>query len=135
MLLRVQQIRIEALHLRARAKLLAKDVAFVEKAARAIEKERMAWASPLAGLLLAGVEDLRGDADRAIALYARAAREPDDADMSLYANATRRRQGELTGGSEGQALVDASVKWMFGEGIRDPARFAAMLVPYPSASR
>jgi tetratricopeptide (TPR) repeat protein len=135
MLLRVQQIRIEATHAHARARLLVGDVAFVERAARRIERERMAWASPLAALLLAGRDDLLGKTESAISLYARAARELDDADMRLYASAARKRQGELTGGSEGQALVDGSVKQMMGEGIRDPARFAAMLVPHRSASR
>ncbi len=134
MLLRVQQIRIEAAHLRARAELLAGAFPAVERAARSIEKERVQWGIPLARLLLAGCEDHQGRAGDAIALYARAARELDEADMNLYAAAARQRQGELTGGREGQALVDASVKWMIGEGIRDPARFAAMLVPRPSAS-
>jgi serine/threonine protein kinase/tetratricopeptide (TPR) repeat protein len=143
LLLRVQQVRIEALHLYARARLLwaatatdqrASALAFVGKVARSIEKERMPWGFPLATLLEAGSKALSSELEAAAQLYGRAAREADDADMPLFGAAAMMRRGELVGGSEGQALVDAGAARMLSEGVRDPARFAAMLVPHRSAS-
>jgi hypothetical protein len=53
----------------------------------------------------------------------------DLADMRLYAAATRFTLGRLRGGDEGRSLGRQAGAAMTGEGVRDPERFAAMLVP------
>ena len=103
MLLRVQNIRVEAQHLRARCALAeAKasgdanlDVA--TKAARMIERERMPWALAIARLVDASVAAVRGDAGATAALVA-AEQALTAADMHLYAAVTRYRRGQLIGG-------------------------------------
>jgi hypothetical protein len=69
----------------------AKHIAQVERAVRAIEREKMAWADPLAALLRAGVATVRGHAETAIRLYDEAALNFDAADMALYAALARKR--------------------------------------------
>jgi hypothetical protein len=49
--------------------------------------------------------------------------------MKLHAMAMRRRRGELLGGDEGRALIAAADEWMTSQGIRNPVRMAAMIVP------
>jgi hypothetical protein len=47
----------------------------------------------------------------------------------LYADAARRRLGELLGGEQGRALVAQANSWMTGQNIHNPARMTAMLAP------
>ena len=138
LILRVQNVRIEAWHLRARAALAAAAESPDERPrllreagrdARRIRKEKMAWSDPLADLILAGVAALRGDAEGAARRCAAAAHGFDGADMALYAAATRRRHGRLVGGDEGRTLVAAADAWMTGQKIKNPARWTAMLAP------
>jgi hypothetical protein len=49
--------------------------------------------------------------------------------MALHAAAARRTHGQLLKGVAGSALVAEADAWMIGQGIRAPARFAAMLAP------
>ena len=125
--LRVQFIRIEAMHLRGRAALAAAEPgpggAALRKRALAdahrLDKEEMAWASALARLLRAGVaaqESEKAEADR---LLGEAIAELEAVDMHLYAQAARRARGE----------VDAVDAWMKNQQVRDPARMSALLVP------
>ena len=51
------------------------------------------------------------------------------ADMMLHVAAARRRRGELIGGTEGHALIEDADRRMNAQGIVNPARFAAMLIP------
>ena len=97
--------------------------------ARGIERERAHWGEPLAQLLRAGLAAARGDRPSALALASSAEQALHAADMEHYAAAARRRRGALLGGDEGRTLVESADAWMWGQGIRNPARMTAMLVP------
>lgn len=136
-LMRVQYVRVEAWHVRARVALALaahSNVAepFIkqaEKDARSIEGEKLDWANPLALTIRAGVAVLRAEKDRARKLLERAATGFDSVDMALYAAATRRRLGELTGGGDGDRMVKISQQWMNAQQIKRPAKLTAMLLP------
>jgi tetratricopeptide (TPR) repeat protein len=137
-LIRVQIVKIEAHHLRARAALAlaaqggpdrAQLLREAERDASALEGEKMAWATPLARLVRAGVAAVRGETSEAAALAERAAIAFDAADMKLYAAAARHRRGALLGGSDGQALVAASEAFLVEQQVQAPARMLAMLAP------
>ena len=137
MLLRIQGIRLEALHLRARCAVAAAAVASdrdpclkdVARMATRIRRERMAWADPLADLVLAGAAAIRTDRERAAGLAAQAAAGFARWEMAGYAAAARRRHGWLVGGSEGEAEVAAADAWMASQGVVDPERMTEMLAP------
>ena len=137
MLLRIQGIRLEALHLRARCAVAAAAVASdrdpylndVERMATRIRRERMAWADPLADLVLAGAAAIRSDTERAAELAGRAAAGFVRWDMAGYAAAARRRHGWLVGGREGEAEVTAADAWMASQDVVDPGRMTEMLAP------
>ena len=138
LLLQVQFIRLEALHMRARTQLAAArtgigvDSARVAAAladARRIERARMPWATPLATMLRAGAAALADDTAQAASLCEMAARELDAAGMTLYATVARWRLGHLIGGGDGYALVTAAHEWMHDQKVREPRRLAAVLAP------
>jgi hypothetical protein len=139
LLLRVQFIQVEMLHLRARAALQAarrsdgdarrKWIAAARRDARRLAALRLGWGDPLAALLQAGVAALDGDAAAAVAQLARAADGCDAAELRLYAAVARRRRGERLGGDEGRALIAAADTWMTAQGIRNPSRLTAALAP------
>jgi serine/threonine protein kinase/tetratricopeptide (TPR) repeat protein len=137
LLLRVQMIGIEALHMRARCAIAAchrqgeskRVLRMAERDAHTIERTRMAWATPLATLLRAGVASRRGDTERAAGLLAEAVTGCDRAEMALFAAASRRQLGTLTGGAKGRDLVQQAEAWMSEQTIKNPARMSAMLVP------
>ncbi len=83
----------------------------------------------LATVRRAAVASLRSDPTRALSLLQSAADQFDACDMALYAAATRRRKGQLLGGDEGRALVEAADAWMAGQGIKNPARMTALFAP------
>ncbi|HEX8070722.1 MAG TPA: AAA family ATPase [Pyrinomonadaceae bacterium] len=144
LLMRVQVLRIEARHLRARCALAAvvsggaeraRMTATAEQLARQIEREEVAWARPLVALVRAGAAGLAGDAARAAELCAVALAGFEAAQMQLYAAVTRRRLGELTGGTDGQRLRADADAWMRAQSIRRPARVTRMLAPGFRAGR
>jgi hypothetical protein len=49
--------------------------------------------------------------------------------MALHAAVARRRRGELVGGTEGAALVEAANAWMHAQGIVRPDGIVGMLAP------
>jgi eukaryotic-like serine/threonine-protein kinase len=138
LLLQVQFIRLEALHLRARTHLAAARtgggvtdgrVRSALDDARRIERAGMAWALPLGGLVRAGAAALLGDAAGAASLCEGAAHQLDAAGMALYATVARWRLGQLLGGGEGYALVTAANEWLRAQQVREPRRLAAVLAP------
>jgi hypothetical protein len=136
-LLRVQQVRIFLLHLRARAALAAAPAAAepgalltaAERDARLLRRERIAWAEALAQLIRAGVAVGRHEAGGAHQLLEDAVGRLEAAGLRLHAAAARRRLGEQVGGSEGHRLVEQADAWMKGQNVRRPERMTALLAP------
>jgi hypothetical protein len=136
-LLRVQQVRIFLLHLRARGAVAAaaeaKDARPLWKAterdARALRKERMAWSDALAGLIDAAVAAHGGKEAAAVAHLREAVAAFDGLSMRLYAAVARRRLGKLLGGDEGCSLVAQAEAWMAGQKILNSERMTGMLAP------
>ena len=136
MLLRIQGLRIDALHIRARLALASavgdqgeRHLRLAEKLAAKIESEEMAYAIPFATLIRAGIARRRGDDQRAIGLLEKAATDFDGAHMRLYATVSRRRLGELLGGERGLRLVAQTEEWMTKQEIKNPARMMNLLAP------
>jgi len=136
MLLRIQGLRIDALHIQARLALASavgsqreRHLRLAEKLATNIEKEEMEYANPFATLIRAGIARQRGDQTNAIALLEKAAKDFDTVNMRLYAAAARRRLGEIGGGDRGRQLVAQSEEWMTKQEIKNPARMMNLLAP------
>jgi len=100
-----------------------------EKDAVRLEKEGTQNAAASAALLRASLAAARGRPEEALGSLDAAARGFDAAEMALHAACARRRQGQLLGGDEGRALVLAADELMRGQGIRAPARWAALYAP------
>jgi hypothetical protein len=77
----------------------------------------------------AGLAALDGDDAAAVQHLREALRQADHIGAALYAAAIRLRLGELAGGSEGADLTAAGQLWMAREGVRNPARMTAALLP------
>jgi hypothetical protein len=135
MLRSIQIVRVESLHVRARTAValgaasaagrerLLRDAA---RDADALAGEKMAYATPLAALVRAGIAAVRGDRGAAVAHLGAAVTGFDAADMQLYASVARLRRGVLLGD---EAAVSGAHAWMKDEEILAPARFAEMLAP------
>jgi eukaryotic-like serine/threonine-protein kinase len=143
MLRSIQIVRVESHHVRARA-LLALAAAEGDRGRRErllregasdadqLADEKLAYATPLAALVRAGIAATRGERGGAATQLAAAIAGFEAADMLLYAAVTRLRQGELLGDD---AVVAAAHARMAEENIRDTARFAEMLAPgFPASS-
>ena len=136
-LLRVQQVRIDVVQLRARSAVAAavldpraaRLLMVAEQAARRLDREKIAWADAHAQAIRAMVAAARGDLDSARTGLADAARRYDEVDMGLYAASVRRRLGELLGGDEGRSLVAQADSWMLGHGVKNPAKITNMYMP------
>jgi hypothetical protein len=140
MLTRLQLVRVQGRWLRARAALAhaaatrsgrERDelVAAARRDTRSIERERCAWGGAIASMLRAGILDVTGDRAGAAHLYGDAATLLRGVDMRLFAEAARRRAGELRGGDRGRADVDAADRWLEEQEVDRPDRLAAMIVP------
>jgi eukaryotic-like serine/threonine-protein kinase len=96
--------------------------------ARQIERYGTSWAS-LALPIRAAVAFARGDATGTRRLLADAVSAFDAARMTMHAEASRRRLGQLLGGPEGKRLIARADHWMADQGVRSPTRMTAMVVP------
>ena len=94
-----------------------------------IERELTARSEALARLVGAGIALARRDRRLAERLLRVAAEELEAIEMRLYAAAARRRLGQLRGGEQGRGMIVQEDVWMTGQGIKNPARLTAMLVP------
>jgi len=137
MLMRIQVLRIEAMHLRARAALAsaprsndkARRLQAAEKLARRIARERVAWATPFVQLLNAAVAYQRDDHSKAVGLLSQAIESFDLADIDLYQAVARRRLGELLGNELGRRHIDEADAWMRKRQIKNPAAMTQMMAP------
>ncbi|HEY0482648.1 MAG TPA: protein kinase [Kofleriaceae bacterium] len=135
---RIQLVRIESWWLRARAALACaaeragrpdrRLLALARRDADRIAREGVLWATGVAALVRAGVHAITGDAARELAELARAEQRFDASEMALYAEASRRRRGAVTGD---RALVARADAWMASEGVRDPARMTGLVLGIP----
>jgi serine/threonine protein kinase len=97
--------------------------------ARKLRREADRWAGALAALVEASVENAAGRRDAAIASL-RATIEAMEATHTLiYAEPVRHRLGELLGGEEGRALIEASRASLVAQGFVAPERWVSVIVP------
>jgi hypothetical protein len=138
-LLRIEAIRAGMIHLRARCALAAAAVASgapaqqlvrsAERDARVTERAGMPAADGIALLTRAAVAVLRNRLAQAVDLLLAAEACFAAVDMVPHAVAARRRRGQLLGGHAGQELVLTADAVLAAQGVRNPARITAMLVP------
>jgi hypothetical protein len=132
-LLRMQTLHIASLELRARCALaLASGPgALVDGAVRdlqAIEKQKTPYGNALALRLQAMEALVLNRPEEASALCFQAEIAFQACDMGLQAAVARRCRG-LLDGRPGADHLEAAEKWMRGQGIQNPVRYAAMLAP------
>ena len=136
MLMRLQVLRIEAFHLKARAALASAGkgdngnrLHLAEKLAKRIAAEQVAWGNPFAALIRAAVAHRGGDPSKAIALLKQAVEMFDLADIDLYEAVARYRLGQLLGDERGQRHIDEADAWMRTRQILNPAAMTRMMAP------
>jgi eukaryotic-like serine/threonine-protein kinase len=132
--LRTQFVRIDCWYLRGRA---AVSLAFTDPRARAsalrratgalarIERENMAWSQGLAHALRAAMAQIGGDTLEAVRLLELGERAFLAASMGMHAASCVYQRALLTG-EQDPTRAEAGLR---EEGVRDPARFANVLVP------
>jgi len=139
MLLRLQILRVEALHLQARTALATAPTSSAKKKARLyriaaniarrIAQEKMSWSDPFAALIRAAIANARSQGAQASALLSEATEGFELAGMALYAAASRRRLGQTVGGERGADLIADADKWMTNQKIKNPTLMTRMLAP------
>ncbi len=75
------------------------------------------------------IAEASGDRDTALARYRAALAGLESADAHLFAHAARYRVGRIVGGDEGTALCADVRAWLTREGVREPERMLAMMLP------
>jgi len=104
-------------------------LAAAAREALALEREGIPWGTALALTLRGGIAERRGDVDGACALLAEADHALGQADMAIHAASVRHAFGRLRGGTEGDAAIADAEAWMHSQGVRYPARVAALIYP------
>lgn len=124
MLMRIQNVRIEALSLKGRLALAAGRQDLAREALRQLSKERVGWARAQTKVLEALLEPSRAMTclSEAIPLF-------DQHGMRLFAAAARLRLGTLQPPELGAANVRAARAWFETQDVKEPEAFARMLVP------
>jgi hypothetical protein len=137
LLLRIQTIRIPMHELRGRTALAMAEKAldptiYLRQAledAKQLQKEGQQWALAHSHYLKAGVAACREDAIRAVRELTLAVEHYDQAEMPLRAQILRYRLGEIQSDAETRTLRDDAERWIKGQGIVAPARWAGMYAP------
>lgn len=142
-LLRLEVIRLMAVYGRACLALAAIDespgdkeqlIAQAEHDARRLERDPHERGAVHAHVIRAAIACHRGDPRRAIELLGKAMAWYDRENYAAFAASTRRYQGLVIGGTEGRTLVDYADAWFYSQGVRNPARTAAVHMPgFPKA--
>jgi serine/threonine protein kinase len=143
-LLRAQSIRADALTQWGNALLAAaaldpggeggvrERLRLLQKARRLGERllgEGVPWIAAKARLLLAGAAQAAGRTGEAAALLSAAEEGFARCGMEGQRQVARRRLGQVRGGAEGRALVEEADERLRAQGVKDPARLAAMFAP------
>ncbi len=136
--LEVQHNRLEMLFLRARSALAAaladagprdKLLRQVERDARTLEHEDLAWPRALAALCRGGLAAARADSATAARELEQALAAFEQLKMPLYAAVARRRLGQVVGGEPGAYLVAVANQYFAAQKVEDAARFTAIWAP------
>ena len=122
-LLRIQNVRIEASFLRARLALATGRLDVAAKALRLLEREDIGWARGFALLIRAAAAPQPGE------LLSQALTCFDQEGMGLFAAATRLRLSATQEVPLRDANARAATAWMAAQGIVDPERMTAVLIP------
>jgi eukaryotic-like serine/threonine-protein kinase len=109
--------------------LAAGRVAEARREVRRLRHEKAVWGPALAGIVDAAAKNAAGDRRAAVASLRDTLREAEQADLALHAWAVRYQLGTTMSSEEGRSHVAEAERAMGDEGIRSPARMAAMLVP------
>jgi tetratricopeptide (TPR) repeat protein len=136
---RVQLVKLNALHVRARCALASaararsddrpRFVAVARECARRMERDALGWSNALADLVRAAERAMERD-DAAKVEHLRRARSGFlQAGMRLHAAAAERRLGEAIGGDEGRELVATANAWLAAKGVKDAGRLIAAIAP------
>ena len=136
MLLRIQVLRIEAMHLRARTALASaltneqpQRLGIAEQLARKLSREKLQLVQPLVATIRAGIASAKGETATAAGMLSQALEGFELADMGLYTAVCRRCLGQTIGGERGQQLVTEGDTWMLSHGIKNPVRMTQMMAP------
>ncbi len=104
-------------------------LADVERAARPLGRSRCVFAAAMSKLILALSRRRQGRHRESLALLREAEDDMSARDMALSAVCIRFRRGQWLGGTDGEALMGTARAEMILDGIKNPERMAAMLVP------
>jgi tetratricopeptide (TPR) repeat protein len=135
MLLQVQTVRIEMLHLRARSALAAvhqcperatKLLRRAKSDAAELAREYSIVAPPMAELIRAAIASIENQSERCVACLRKAIEGFEAAEMGQYANVARRW---LAIRSHDEAALAATTAYMESEGIQNIERWTQMLAP------
>lgn len=133
--LKVQQALGTAVLVRAHLQLASRGVdserhlTGAERSVQVIENLAFPFQRGVAAASRAGAAMIRGERARAVDLLREAVQQAQDPEARQILAPLRWRLGELLGGDEGRALVESATADMRAQGIVNPARWTAMLVP------
>jgi len=94
-----------------------------------IAAEPVSWGQGIAAALRGAVASVRGDDGGAIDWLRRAEPLLARASLDMLVATVKRARGRLMGGQEGQRLEADAQQWFADQGVCEPARFGAMVVP------
>jgi eukaryotic-like serine/threonine-protein kinase len=127
---RIQFVRIESLHLRARCLLAAAGPrSRVLADVRGIEAERAPWGDALAQLVRAGLSARADEREAAIHHLAACAAGCEAGGLALLAAVARRRRGELGGPEDRRRWCEPADAWLGAQGVADIPRLLDTLAP------
>ncbi len=94
-----------------------------------LEREHDRWAGAVGKMLEASIESAEGHRDATIAALRTGIERLEATGTKYYHAAARYRLGQMLGGDEGRALVEASTEEMRSQGIREPSRWVNVFMP------
>lgn len=137
LLLKVQQIRVTLLHLRAQSAIAAalespdnsNLLSIAEADACRLEREHCPWAAALATLSRASIAHCRRNDEAAVRILTKAVEELECAHLHLHAAAARSALGKLLGGDRGREFEAAADAWIAQQAIRNGGMIKRMVAP------